>query len=91
MAASKPIMEGLQVSYIEAYTPVTAQITSTYLANRPLEFAFFMTSADADVVIQCYGGNVATVSVRGGIVYPVAVKQIRSVSAGVVYILHNGK
>ena len=90
MAASKAIMDGLQVSYIEAYTPSASQITSSALSGRQLEFAYFMLAADGTITVQCYGGNTETLTVKGGIVYPVAVKKITAAS-GTVYILHNGK
>lgn len=90
MPASTPMLQDVQVAFVEAYTPSTNQISSTFL-NRTLEYAFFQTNTDTTITVQCYGGNTQAIDVKAGVPYPYAVKKITALGAGAVYILHNGK
>lgn len=93
MAATEGILNDLQVSFVEIYTPASTPITSG-ITSKVLEYVFFMTSADCNITVVPYGdgnGNTVVIAVKGGAPYPFAVKQITAVSTGSVYILHNNK
>ena len=86
----KPIALDLQVSCVEIYTPSAGLITSAALAGKTLAYAFFQTESDCNITVTCLMGNSQVIAVKGGVPYPYAVIKITAVSAGNVYILHNG-
>lgn len=80
----------LQVTFVETYTPAGTTIVSPF-TTKTLAYAFFMTDTDCNVTATFLGGNSQLIAVKAGIPYPFAVTKITAVSAGAIYILHNGK
>lgn len=84
-----------QSKYQELYTPDGGQI---YTKNaelgigKRLRLATFAVSEDADVDYETFGGDtVVDFPAKEGIPLPILVKKISAVSAGSIWLLHNGE
>jgi len=76
--------------FVEPYTPVVGRVNSPSQKNMPLEFARMLLTADANVTFVDYAGNVCSLVPlkQGEHFFPVT--EVRSVSAGSVYLIHDG-
>lgn len=84
-----------QAKYQELYTPDSGQIytsNSELGVGKRLRLATFVVSDDADVDFETLGGDsVADFPAKAGIPLPILVRKITAVSAGTVWLLHNGE
>jgi hypothetical protein len=85
-----------QGKYVELYTPAAGHITTqnTELgAGKKLRYATFMVDADGTISIRTLGNDtVATMNVKGGIVYPILVTRITAIATATkVWIIHSGE
>lgn len=76
--------------WVELYTPVVGRVSSPSKQNMPLEFARMLLTADANVTFRDYAGILcsAVPLKQGEHFFPVT--EISVVSAGSVYIIHDG-
>lgn len=102
MKSTAPIRDHDEVKipngkFFEAYTVTPGRITSPSLkANdgtaRRLQYARVQLTADANLTFKDWAGNqVTALPLKGGVEYHFLVTEITVVSAGAVYIIHDGE
>ena len=88
---------GIRGNIIEQYTPAAGRIKSSGLKNSSgaaliLARARFMVTQAANITIRDYtGGPSIVMAVLAGVEYQFAVSEISALSAGNVFILHDGE
>jgi hypothetical protein len=88
---------GIRGNNIEQYTPASGRIKSANLKNSSgaaliLARARFMVTSNANITFKDYtGGPSVVLAVLAGVEYQFAVSEISALSAGNVFILHDGE